>query len=482
MNKLGSGVSIFGGAHIGSLLSGSWASMRTGHLGPKKSGITAEFKFTVDTTATAGEKVTNGAFATDTAWDKQAGWTIAAGAGTCDGTSGRINTDSDLGVVAGQTYVITYDVIGTSAGFVKINGSSGTGTSAFATSVNRSADGTYTEYLVATGDGRLAFYSTGFVGSIDNVSVTQTDQFTIPTTADDYVLEWFLVSDPTGTNSGGPVAVSTANHTITFPAGGIYQIAIDPVTAGVSANNFDNFRFNNGGDKLKSSSVGQWGATVWSTMDGAFYGCSNLTTTGSDIPNLSAVTNMNYMFWDAELANPAVSSWDTSAVTSMSNMFRNATAANPGVSNWDISSVTNTSSMFHSATLANPDVSNWDTSSVTNMSYMFHSATAANPNTSSWDTSLVTNMANMLRDATSWTRYSDLANWDITSVTNMANMLNGLTIPTADYNAILIAWDAQAVQTGVAFHGGSSQSSGAGATARANLIADHGWVFTDTAP
>jgi len=67
----------------------------------------------------------------------------------------------------------------------------------------------------------------------------------------------------------------------------------------------------------------------------------------------------------------------------------------------------------------------------------------------------------------------------------MSGMFVNITLSTANYNALLVGWEAQSVQTGVALHGGNSKYTAApsdAATARAALIADHSWVITDGGP
>ena len=60
-------------------------------------------------------------------------------------------------------------------------------------------------------------------------------------------------------------------------------------------------------------------------------------------------------------------------------MFYNADSANPDVSSWNTSNITNMASVFNASLIINPDVSNWVTSNVTAMNGMFNSAPAATP-------------------------------------------------------------------------------------------------------
>jgi surface protein len=126
------------------------------------------------------------------------------------------------------------------------------------------------------------------------------------------------------------------------------------------------------------------------------------------------------------------------------------------------------------------------TSNVTNMSLMFYNATSFNQDISSWDVSNVTNMSYMFDSATSFNQ--DIGGWDVTSLTNATNMFgvtgfgSAVTLSTANYDALLIGWAAQAVNTGVVFSGGNSKySAGAAATARGTLVTA-GWTITDGGP
>ena len=68
-------------------------------------------------------------------------------------------------------------------------------------------------------------------------------------------------------------------------------------------------------------------------MRRAFAGASNLgTVTGaSDTPNLSSVTDMSQMFWNATSFNQDIGGWDVSNVTTMSAMFNSDSAFNQDI-------------------------------------------------------------------------------------------------------------------------------------------------------
>eukprot|EP00964_Phaeocystis_antarctica_P128453 scaffold92250_cov61-Phaeocystis_antarctica.AAC.6 len=88
-----------------------------------------------------------------------------------------------------------------------------------------------------------------------------------------------------------------------------------------------------------------------------------------------------------------IADWDVSAITDMSFLFKDLKDFNADVSNWDTSGVTNMYQMFYRASVFNQPLS-FDTSSVTTMDRMFYHASAFNQPLS-FDTSSVTNMNGM---------------------------------------------------------------------------------------
>jgi hypothetical protein len=111
------------------------------------------------------EYVTNGNFATDTDWTKGSGWVIGSGVATATTASTALTQDSELTLIEGQSYNITYTIT-RSAGTVtpSIGGTDGE---------TRNADGTYTETIIAGSAQAIAFTGDSFSGTVDNVSVTK---------------------------------------------------------------------------------------------------------------------------------------------------------------------------------------------------------------------------------------------------------------------------------------------------------------------
>ncbi len=154
----------------------------------------------------------------------------------------------------------------------------------------------------------------------------------------------------------------------------------------------------------------RWGMS-WDDMSNMFALASNLTTIPAIAPNLSNVTNLSNMFWNASLFNQPLSGWDVSNVTDMSYMFIGAWVFNQPLSGWDVSNVTNMLGMFQGASSFNQPLNSWDVSNVTNMKNMFYAAAIFNQPLNNWDVSHVTNTQGMFKNALAFNQ--DLHCWNV---------------------------------------------------------------------
>ena len=134
-----------------------------------------------------------------------------------------------------------------------------------------------------------------------------------------------------------------------------------------------------------------------------------------------------------------ISDWNTANVTDMSGTFEAPTFTynfDQNISGWDVSSVTNMSLMFFDADAFNQDIGGWNTSNVRNMSGMFLLNAIFNQDISGWDTSNVTNMQSLFSGASSFDQ--DIRDWDTGSVgsANYTTMFNGASAMIARFGSV----------------------------------------------
>ena len=326
-------------------------------------------------------------------------------------------------------------------------------------------------------------------------------------------------------------ALSYANRAHTYTTAGTYTITI-------SGSSLAGWAFENAGDKLKITEISNWGLFEFTDIR-TFQGCTNMDITATDIPtisttnftsnffncdgittvqnwsgwDMSGVTNYSQCFKDNGSFNGSLGNWVHSGTTNVTKMFNNATAFNGNLNTWDVSGVTIWTEFARGATSFNGDVSGWtpsgamtsvflgcssfegngcstwDTSAVTSMFAMFSSCVNFSADISGWDTSSVTNMTSMLRNNDSFDR--NLSSWDINQVSTFANFMTDATgLSTANYDAVLIGWEANLQSLypngagypytiNINFGGSQFTSGGAGETAKNSLVTNFGWTITD---
>lgn len=272
-------------------------------------------------------------------------------------------------------------------------------------------------------------------------------------------------------------------NTHTYGVGGIKTVTMSGTIQG--------WAFNTIGDCLKLIEVSNWGtmdfnvvAAPTTNTAGILAGCQNLIITATDVPIISTTSLKSFFHNCKALSTIDLSNWDISTINSMAGIFYGCTnLVSAGIGSWDVGNVTNFgrsginfSGGFESCTNFNEDISSWDVSSGTDFTKMFWSSGFNQP-IGNW-----TNMSPVILNQT----FRDcgftgsLANWTVTGVTNFSNfMANGTAMSTANYDATLIAWDAQGAMaySGTVNFGGSKYTSGGAAeAARTSLITKWGGI------
>ena len=222
--------------------------------------------------------------------------------------------------------------------------------------------------------------------------------------------------------------------------------------------------------------IGSWDVSQVTGMNTMFRSAAsfNQDIGGWDV---SQVTNMSFMFATASSFNQDIGSWDVSQVTNMDGMFAGIEVFNQDIGGWDVSKVTNMNGMFNGASSFNQDIGSWDVSQVTNMDFMFVNASSFNQDIGGWDVSQVTEMLFMFNSAASFNQ--DIGSWNVSQVTEMGSMFNRVALSPENYDALLIGWNAQTLQTGLSFHGGNSKYTAAAQAARDNIENGHNWTIND---
>lgn len=151
--------------------------------------------------------------------------------------------------------------------------------------------------------------------------------------------------------------------------------------------------------------------------------------------DVSSITNMSSLFFNATNFNEPINSWNVSNVVNMSGMFAYATVFNQSLDLWNVSNVQDFSNMFDNATQFNQSLEQWNVSNAINMSYMFNNATAFNQSLDNWNVSNVINMKKMFTNAITFNQPLNL--WNVVNVKNMSEMFSGAT----NFNQILDNWN-----------------------------------------
>ncbi|WP_261512846.1 BspA family leucine-rich repeat surface protein [Chryseobacterium paludis] len=186
----------------------------------------------------------------------------------------------------------------------------------------------------------------------------------------------------------------------------------------------------------KITEIAQWGNINWVSMNNAFSNCRRLQVTATDVPDLSNVNDVSFMFYGNSdfKGHPSMTTWDTSGVQKFTYIFGHisfipATAAvdtfNLPVGSWDMSSAEDISYMFFHRRSFNQNLNSWNTSNVTTMAHTFENCFTFNQPLDNWNTSKVTDMAYLFHFIPEFNQ--PIGNWDTSSVTNFSHIFHHCT-------------------------------------------------------
>jgi len=321
----------------------------------------------------------------------------------------------------------------------------------------RTTDGSFTDVCQL-----IVCDETDFV-SLWDMSLTTTNTLSVPLINGDFNFTIFW-----GDGSQESISSNTATHD--YSSGNTFTVIISGLC--------DGFGFSLSTEQNEDNLVNilQWGDVGFHSLGYWFADCSNLSGfSAEDMPDLSGVTSMNYVFSNAESFNGDISGWDVSSITHMSGLFSGAASFNGDISQWNTSAVINMLAMFRDAVTFNADISNWDVSSVTNMNQMFYGATSFNRDLSAWGdkTGSVTYMERMFMNAEVFN--GNISTWDTSSVRNMANMFRSAGM----FNGDISDWNTSSVTdmnsmfyNAVSFNGDISDWDTSHVTNMANMFRD----------
>ncbi len=281
------------------------------------------------------------------------------------------------------------------------------------------------------------------ISSSDYVTIWQGSQILIPAYGE-YTL--YYESIPAGISKILPESGTFTNsQAITFPTPGTYRVAIKP-TGNIP---FHRMRLRGSANAANLISIEQWGNTVWSSLESAYWGCSRLVAiNATDAPILDKGISMKGAFKDCFLlaSAPNINNWDVSNATDMSYMFNNAVVFNEPLDKWNVSAVKDMTWMFCYASAFNQPVDSWNVSKVTSMEAMFAGDSVFNQPLNSWNISKVINIANMFAGCIAFNQ--PLNNWNVSAVVNMHAVFAG----AISFNQPIDKWDvSSAINMGLMF-------------------------------
>jgi len=314
-------------------------------------------------------------------------------------------------------------------------------------------------YLDLAGGGDERFIITV---KTDNAGTSATNKFTLPTTGTGYNYD-------ITTSDGQVITGLTTGTTITFPTAGTYDIFI--------SGSFPRCYFNDTGDKDKLVDIKNFGiyALGSTSQSGAFFGCSNMVISATDIGHFENVTIFNAAWVNCSSLTsfPLI---NTSSGTSFSFAWQ-------GCSSLTSFPLINTSSgtgfvfAWNSCTsLTSFPLINTSSGTIFTNAWRNCSSLTSFP---LLDISSGTNFAQTWQGCSSLTSFPANA-FDTNIATNYTDSFSFTNLTTQSIDDILVSLVASGVSNGTFNQSGGQAPSATGQNAITTLLG-RGWTITTTA-
>lgn len=190
----------------------------------------------------------------------------------------------------------------------------------------------------------------------------------------DYYVDW-------GEGGAEEHFVVNTSQTHVYAVSGTYLIKI--------RGTFPRIYFNGAGDRLKLMYIDNWGSIAWSSFANAFQYCANMQGRWSDTPDMTSVTSMTYMFFQCSVFNYSLNDWDVSNVTNMARCFYADTAYAKTIDNWNTSSVQDAYRLFRGCALMKYSFANFEIQSATNLQEFLATVDINSAGTANYDATLI---------------------------------------------------------------------------------------------
>ncbi|TVR01703.1 MAG: BspA family leucine-rich repeat surface protein [Deltaproteobacteria bacterium] len=229
----------------------------------------------------------------------------------------------------------------------------------------------------------------------------------------------------------------------------------------------EGWRFANGGDAPKLLEVSSWGPLRLGNGGNYFHGAENLEITAVDVLDLTGTMSLSAAFRDCTSLTsiPSINAWDVSAVSNLGFMFLGASNFNADLDRWDVLNVSNFNAMFWGASSFNGDVTTWNTANASVLSNMFFGASSFNRDIGGWTVDNVTTMNGLFSGASDFNQ--DLNEWNVSNVWMMREVFRN----ASSFNGDISDWNVSGASNmsqmffgASAFNGDISEWNVSGAT------------------